>query len=438
MKKIPQRVVSQPNPQSKSLLAIGVTCFSFLLFNPVIVQAQTPRAEELKQNISSHEEDIKKLEAEIADYRDRLNNVGVQKKTLQNAIQTLDLTRAKLGKDAELTRVKILRANDTITQLDHNILDKEGLITKNKGAIVSILHQINETDANSLLQILLSNNTLSNFFVEVDDLARLQVALRDNIKTLERLTKELGDQKTSSQAKRKELVRLKAELADQKAIADQERRDQSTLLGETKNQESNYTKLLLDREARKKQFEREISDFEAQLKAEIDPTTFPAPGTKALAYPLDDVFITQKFGKTVDSVRLYTSGTHNGIDFRATLGTPVKAAGDGIVVGTGDTDIACRGASYGRWVMIKHKNGLSTIYGHLDLIKVTEGQQVNVGDVVGYSGSTGYATGPHLHFGLFVSSVVQIIDLPSKTCAGAVFHIPAAPLKGYLDPQTYL
>jgi murein DD-endopeptidase MepM/ murein hydrolase activator NlpD len=88
--------------------------------------------------------------------------------------------------------------------------------------------------------------------------------------------------------------------------------------------------------------------------------------------------------------------------------------------------------------MIKHRNGLSTMYAHLELIKVTEGQQVGVGDIIGYSGTTGYATGPHLHFGLFVSSAVQIIDLPSKSCPKAVFHIPVAPPKGYLDPQAYL
>ena len=170
----------------------------------------------------------------------------------------------------------------------------------------------------------------------------------------------------------------------------------------------------------------------------IDANSFPAPGTKVLAYPLDNAQITQKFGQTVDSRRLYTSGTHNGMDFRASPGTPIKAAADGTVIGTGDTDRACKGASYGRWVMIRHNNGLATVYGHLDLIKASQGQTVNMGDVIGYSGSTGYATGPHLHFGLFVASAVNITDLPSKACPGAVFHIPVAALNAYLDPQAYL
>ena len=409
----------------------------FLLPLGLVARAQTERADELKQNISSHEEEIEKLEAEIAEYKIRLNDVGAKKKNLQNAIQMLDLARVKLIKDAELTQVKIVRANDTIAELSKNIARKETHIAKNKKVVVRIIHQVNEADSNTLLEILLGSNGLSNFFVEVDDLGRLQASLRDSIKNLERLASELSGQRSSSQEKQRELLGLKSQLADQKIITDGRRREQASLLRETKNKESNYTKLLVDKEASKKQFEREIENFEAQLRAEVDPSTFPAPGTKVLAYPLDEVFVTQKFGKTVDAIRLYAAGTHNGMDFRAAPDTPVRAAGDGTVLGQGDTDLACRGASYGRWVLIKHKNGLSTMYSHLVLIKVKEVQEVRMGDVIGYSGSTGYATGPHLHFGLFVSSVLQIVDFPSKSCAKAVFRIPVAPLRGYLDPQAY-
>ena len=111
---------------------------------------------------------------------------------------------------------------------------------------------------------------------------------------------------------------------------------------------------------------------------------------------------------------------------------------DGVVIATGDTDKVCPGASYGRWIMIKHRNGLSTLYGHLELIKVGQGQEVGVGDTIGYSGNTGYSTGPHLHFTVYVSSAVDVKELPSKSCRGAVFRIPVAAANAYLDPQAYL
>src|SRR4051812_16064560 len=71
----------------------------------------------LKQNITDRQDEIKKLEDEIADYKTRISNVGNQKKTLQSAVQTLDLSRAKLAADIKLTQVKIANANDTISAL---------------------------------------------------------------------------------------------------------------------------------------------------------------------------------------------------------------------------------------------------------------------------------------------------------------------------------
>lgn len=400
--------------------------------------AQTSHFEELKQNISSREDNIKQLEQEIADYKARLTDVGSVKKTLQGAVQVLDLSRAKIGKDIKLTQVKIEDTNDNIAALNNNISMQQLKIEKNKAAISDIIHKVDQADSGSMVETLLSNLSISSFLEDVDDLQKLQASISDNVKSLERLKADLGKTKTSYQAERKKLTGLSSQLIDQKQISDSARAQQASLLLATKNKEANYKKLLAEREARKKQFEQEINDFEEQLRAEIDPNSFPSPGTRVFAYPIDDHFVTQKFGKSVDAKRLYVSGTHNGTDFRAVPGSVIRAAADGTVVATGDTDKVCPNASYGRWVLIRHPNGLSTLYGHLELIKVRAGQQLYQGDAVGYSGNTGYSTGPHLHFTVYVASAVQVTKLPSKSCAGAVFTIPVAPLNAYLDPQAYL
>ncbi len=396
------------------------------------------KIDNLKQGISSRQDQIKQLEQEIAAYTTKLTDVGNQKNSLQGQIKTIDLTRSKLAANMKLTQVKIANTSDTILSLSRNIDSKQTHISKNKEIISDIIHKVDQHDGSGLVETVLSGESISAIIQDVDDLTRLQSSLRDSIKSLERLKAELGTQKNSFEGQHRQLISLRSQLADQKILADQQRIEQSRLLVETKNQESNYKKLLADKLARKKQFEREIDDYEARLRAVIDPNSFPRPGTKVLQYPFDNVRITQKFGRTVDSVRLYAAGTHNGVDFAATPGSFIKSVADGVVMGTGDTDKACRGASYGRWVLVKHKNGLSSIYGHLELIKVRQGQEVSAGDTLGYSGSTGYATGPHLHLGLFVSSAVNIVDLPSKSCAGAVFHIPVAPLNAYLDPLSYM
>ena len=117
------------------------------------------------------------------------------------------------------------------------------------------------------------------------------------------------------------------------------------------------------------------------------------------------------------------------MDLRAAVGTPILSAENGIVKGTGNSDIQCPGGSYGKWVLVEHPNKLSTLYAHLSFIKVSTGQEVKRGEVVGYSGDTGYTTGPHLHFTVYDARTVQI--KPSRVCG-------LLPYGGYLDPIVYL
>jgi murein DD-endopeptidase MepM/ murein hydrolase activator NlpD len=90
---------------------------------------------------------------------------------------------------------------------------------------------------------------------------------------------------------------------------------------------------------------------------------------------------------------------HSGIDIEAPTGTPVRAAADGEVTG------ASMGAGYGRQVVLGHGHDLLTVYGHLSAIAVLPGQHVTRGQVIGYVGMTGRATGPHLHYEVRVHNV---------------------------------
>ena len=132
----------------------------------------------------------------------------------------------------------------------------------------------------------------------------------------------------------------------------------------------------------------------------------------------------------------YRGQGHNGVDLRAALGTPVFAGAEGTVRATGDTDLACRRASYGRWVLLDHPNNLSTLYAHLSLIKIRAGEVVNRGELIGYSGRTGYATGPHLHISVFARRAVEVIQFPSRTCRRTM-TIPRSPFPGYLNPLDF-
>ena len=90
--------------------------------------------------------------------------------------------------------------------------------------------------------------------------------------------------------------------------------------------------------------------------------------------------------------------------------------------------------------LFEHNNGLSSLYAHLSDIALGEGSNVVTGQTIGYTGNTGYSTGPHLHLSLFATQGVQIVrfgDIKAITnCADA--YIPVAPHGAYLDPLSYL
>jgi murein DD-endopeptidase MepM/ murein hydrolase activator NlpD len=88
---------------------------------------------------------------------------------------------------------------------------------------------------------------------------------------------------------------------------------------------------------------------------------------------------------------------HTGVDISCSHGQPISTGGDGTVLEAGP-----RGG-YGNAVLVDHGDGLATLYAHQSEVAVSPGQQVATGDVIGYVGSTGYSTGPHLHWEVWVN-----------------------------------
>jgi len=109
----------------------------------------------------------------------------------------------------------------------------------------------------------------------------------------------------------------------------------------------------------------------------------------------DDYFISSKFGKRILKGKV---SNHTGIDFAASCGTNVVAAADGNVIVVVENSRNCSTCGYGNYVIVEHKNGYRTVYGHLTSISVKNGQKLNSGEKVGTVGNTGHSYGCHLHF----------------------------------------
>ena len=413
--------------------------FSYILIGLLLItptffsSAQT--ASDLSTKISQRNNDIAALEQEMAQYQGQLDTLGKQKSSLNGSIKQLDLTRKKLEADIAVTKKKIEKTNLTIQSLSSQIGVKENLIGSDVNAIAAGIKNTNEFESTDLLETMLSNDSFTDVWNDIDDIVSIREKIRGTIVELKQVKGQLEDTRTETVAAKNELTTLQKELAVQKKIVDQNTADKKKLLSQTKNSEANYQKLLADRLAKKNAFEQELLDYESQLKFILDPSLLPK--NHVLNWPLDSITITGYFSKNANR-KLYSNGFHNGVDFKASIGTPVKAMADGTISGTGDTDVACSGASFGKFVFIKYNNGLASIYGHLSLISSSVGQKVNRGDIVGYSGNTGYSTGPHLHVSVYAGTAVSMQSRASAACGGHTYYMPIAPVDAYLDPMIYL
>ncbi|NBU26928.1 MAG: M23 family metallopeptidase [Caulobacteraceae bacterium] len=133
-----------------------------------------------------------------------------------------------------------------------------------------------------------------------------------------------------------------------------------------------------------------------------------------LRTPVDGARITSGFGFRRHPILGYNK-MHQGIDFGAGSGTPVLAAGDGVV------EMAGRFGGYGNWVKVRHSGGYSTGYAHLSRYArgLRPGQSVSQGQVIGYVGSTGRSTGPHLHYEIFFKGA-RVNPIGAKVPTGTI------------------
>ncbi len=395
---------------------------------------------ELQQKINEKAQTIRSLEQEIVKYQTQVNETSKEAKTLSNTVKVLDTSRKELETGIKATETKIEKTNLTIEQLNTQIKEKEERVKLNKQVLAESLRQLSQNDSESMIELMLRHSTLGTVWNDVETLGRFQSSLQANTAVLLGLKSNLEKDYSETTHQKLELVSQTKELSEKKTAVEVTKKEKDQLLAETKNKEANYKKILQDKVALKNAFEKEMKAYESELHILIDPKSLPKSGSGVLTWPLDKITITQTFGDTEFSRQntgVYSGNGHNGVDFGIPVGSKVKAAAGGVIKGFGDTDTVCPKASYGKWVMIEHDNGLSTLYAHLSVITVTQGQKVSTGDSIGFSGNTGYSTGPHLHFTVYASQGVQIISRKSLACGGT-YTMPVADLKAYLNPLLYL
>jgi len=417
--------------QQKYSNKIRVSLLLWLILAPLTLWSAS--ADDLKKQIADRETEIKKLEAEIKEYNKLFENQSTVSRTLSGEVKRLETQIKKINADIKLTEYQIQKTNSHIGELSRDITVNEYELAGDRDVLTELLQTLNESDNQTLIEALFAHDRLTDFLSDRESTMQIQKTVEREMAELRRKKTILEDQRQAKEQEEIEYKLFRKDLSGKKSVQESVTQTKSQLLKDSKNQESRYQKLLKERAERRALISKELESIEEELRRSIDPSLLPTKRSGVLSWPIQPPTVTQGFGRTEFAATLgsdvYNGGGHNGIDFRAPVGTRISAADAGTVKDTGNTDTICPGGSYGKWVIIEHANNLSTLYAHLSAIAVVKGASVSSGDILGYSGSTGYVTGPHLHFTVYATNTYQL----RKTK-----HCGLIPAGGYLNPLDYL
>ncbi len=386
-------------------LLVGLPLVATLSVEP----AQAASSSELKDELND-------VRSELEDIRAKIEKAANAKKAAQGDIAALDKNidqaeaevnaadaaydaaaqkLAELREELDRLAAELVTTRDELAKTEADLQVQQGIfdqrlvdIYKSGGSIV-YLEALFESA--SIAQVV-GRFTLLNEIVQQDNdilsqIKDLKARVEEQKAALERQQARIADLEEEQEAV---TGRLQAALEKSEAALDEletARAAKQKVLAAAEKDETTWRKQQDELLAESERITKMIK--EAATKASAAGTTVKA-GSGVLSWPLVAP-ITSGYGYRIHPIS-HVRKLHTGIDIDGDMGDPIKAAGSGTILSAG-----WRGG-YGKCVVISHGGNLATLYGHMSVINVSAGQTVKKGQVIGKVGSTGYSTGPHLHF----------------------------------------
>ena len=373
----------------------------FVFSQTANIASNATEIESLNKEISARKDKIKQLEDTINVYRKNITQKQTEAVSLKNQVSILENKIKQTEAEIKMTQYKIDETKLEIEALQLSIEDKQKTIAKQKKITAEIIRNIHANDQKNYLEILLTNDSFADFYNQVKYLESVYIDLGRSVKNLRIATEDLADKKSQVEAKKKLYEEQRFTLENKKLDFKEQTGDKQDLLAETRASELKYSTLL---ESLKRQYqvvENEVRSYEEQIRKKLEEQNKfkDMGGSGELGWPVPSHYITASFRDPTYSYRNVFE--HNAIDIRAAQGTAIRAAAAGYI----GRAKRCSLSSCYSYVLIMHTGNISTVYGHMSSISVSEDDFVNKGDIIGYSGGKPgtigagpFTTGPHLHF----------------------------------------
>lgn len=386
------------------LIISSLTAVFYVHAETITTTATNTEIDALNKQIEEKKKKIAEIEQSIETYKKKISQTQLETISLNNQMTILDNRIEQVNLDVEATEQKLETLTLELKSLDLSITDKTKTLERQKKILAELIRELRREDDKQIVEILSAYSSFSEFYDRVNRVERLQYDLGKTAESvrLAKIDLEAKHQKTT--VIKDDYQATHTELGQKKNELDIQISNKKTLLANTQASEQKYKTLVSSLRSQYQAIENDISGIEAQVRKKLaeQQKTQPAKfdtDSGDLSWPASSRRITAYFWDPSYPYRQVFE--HNAIDIAMPQGSAVKAAASGYVARAK----RCTTASCYAYVMIIHSNGVSTVYGHLSAISVSEEQYVTRGDLIGYSGATPgtvgagpFTTGPHLHF----------------------------------------
>lgn len=336
---------------------------------PVLADELTEQQEQVQQQMQVQQEKTAEAKRKVESVSDQLHRVQIELDSAQGDYQAIQAKRSATE--------ALIKTNTVILSKAEKALAERSLVLNKR------IRDIYQNGQLNYLDVLFGANDFGDFTTRMDLLKRI---MNKDIELIVKVKAErelVLQKKTELENDKAAILQLEQAAVEKKKIIESSKKEREAVLSLAVNErdtaEQSYQELL--------ETSRKI---EQMIRRNQNRNQGPS-GSGAMMWPTDVTDITSPYGWRTHPI-FGTSRYHSGIDIGADYGDTVSAADSGVVI------YADWMGGYGNAVIIDHGNGISTLYGHNSELLVTEGQRVRKGQAISRVGSTGYSTGPHLHF----------------------------------------
>ncbi len=334
-------------------------------------------------------------------YSQAIAEKQAEKNSLNSQLEILEVRTAKAQLEIESANVEINKTDLESKKISLDIMDTNERIDQQKTHIGKLLRLVYKQDQISTLEVLLLNDSISEFLNQSKYLQNANDELRNSLNKLQNDKESLDKAQIDIQEKGAQLNKLKKELEEKKSQLAYEQSEKNYLLEETRSSEKAYQDLLKQAKKEASQAAAEIASLERTIRDKMTQSDKNrlAGSDSTLSWPVAGRTITATFHDPEYPFRRII-GEHSGVDIRSKQGSPLYAAADGYVA-----RVKFDGSTAYAYIMIVHNDGISTVYGHVSGTNITADQYVTKGQLIGRTGggagmpgSGPFSTGAHLHF----------------------------------------